>query len=213
MTSPARLAVLASGSGSNLQALLDACAVGDLDAQVVCVVSDRRGAKALERAENARVGQVSFVPAPEPGASRVDWDKQLAEVVGESSPDWVVLAGFMRLLSPAFLDQFPGRVVNLHPALPGELPGTRAIERAFTEHQQGLRSHTGVMVHLVPDAGVDSGPVVAYEMVPIQQNDTPDALAARVHEVEHRLLVQALADLVREDRDASLKESIHESNR
>ncbi len=208
-----RLAVLASGSGSNLQALLDACAGGDLAAEVVCVVSDRRGAMALERAEDARVPQVVLFPAPEPGECRATWDRQLGDIVRAARPDWVVLAGFMRVLSAGFLDQFPGRVVNLHPALPGELPGMRAIERAFQEHQLGLRTGTGVMVHLVPDDGVDCGPVVAVEPVPIQPNDTLESLADRMHAVEHRLLVDALVGLVRESPFFPHKETIHESNR
>ncbi len=222
MTALARIAVLASGTGSNLQALLDACAVGDLDAEVVCVVSDRCGAKALERAENARVPFVQHVAAPEPGASRAAWDRKLGEILQSTRPDWVVLAGFMRLLSSGFLDQFPGRVVNLHPALPGQLPGTRAIERAFAEHQQGLRTQTGVMVHLVPDEGVDCGPVVASQPVAIQPDDSLDTLAARVHATEHRLLVEALVELVRNSSLAiarrstaspvTLKEPINESN-
>jgi folate-dependent phosphoribosylglycinamide formyltransferase PurN len=107
-----------------------------------------------------------------------------------------VLAGWMRLLSAVFLDRHPGRVVNLHPALPGELPGLHAIERAFDEARAGRRDHTGVMVHLVPDEGVDDGPVLATATVPIEPADTLATLEARVHRTEHVLLVATLARLV-----------------
>jgi folate-dependent phosphoribosylglycinamide formyltransferase PurN len=130
-----------------------------------------------------------------PGESRADYDARLADVVTGFDPHWVVLAGWMRVLTMNFLGWFPGMVVNLHPALPGELPGTHAIERAFTEHQEGRRTRTGVMVHLVPDAGVDDGPVLASEAVAIDPDDTLDLLEARMHAVEHRLLVATLHDL------------------
>lgn len=192
-----RLAVLASGSGSNLQAILDACACRRIDAEVVAVVSDRPEARALERATTAGVGLVQCL-ARSDGQDRREWDRGLADVVASASPDWVVLAGFMRVLSSAFLDRFANRVVNLHPALPGELPGTRAIERAFTEFQGGHRTRTGVMVHLVPDEGVDNGPVLAAREVPMFADDTIDTLAARMHENEHQLLVETLARLTEE---------------
>jgi phosphoribosylglycinamide formyltransferase-1 len=101
----------------------------------------------------------------------------------------------MRILTMGFLGQFPDRVVNLHPALPGELPGTRAIERAWQEALAGERTRTGVMIHLVPDEGVDCGPVLATAVVPIQPDDALESLTARVHAAEHRLLVAALTDL------------------
>ena len=99
----------------------------------------------------------------------------------------------------SFLGRFPDRVVNLHPALPGELPGTHAIERAWHEALAGERTRTGVMVHLVPDEGVDSGPVLATAAVPIQPDDTLESLTARIHATEHRLLVSTLADLCRQE--------------
>ena len=105
---------------------------------------------------------------------------------------FVVLAGWMRILTTSFLGWFPNRVVNLHPARPGELPGTRAIERAWHEALAGERSRTGVMVHLVPDEGVDDGPVLASEDVEILPDDTLEALEARIHAVEHRLLVDTI---------------------
>jgi phosphoribosylglycinamide formyltransferase-1 len=189
----ARLVVLASGHGSNLQAVLDACAGGDLDAQVVGVSGDRADAYALERARSRGIDAVAVTR--ESGEDRRHYDQRLADTVATWHPDWIVLAGFMRLLSTQFLDRFPHRVLNVHPALPGELPGVGAIERAYDQARTGLRTHTGVMVHLVPDEGVDSGPVIMSEMVPIGPTDTLAELEVRMHAVEHRLLIAALAVL------------------
>lgn len=195
----ARIAVLASGNGSNLQAILDACADGRLDASVVAVVSDRVEARALDRGREAGVALVAAHPRVRNASTdRRAWDASLADLVAEAHPDWVVLAGFMRLLSSAFLDRFPQRVVNLHPARPGELPGVDAIERAYAEFRAGSRSVTGVMVHLVPDEGVDDGPVLATVDVAIADDDSLDSLAARMHAMEHELLVSTLARLVEE---------------
>ncbi len=111
-------------------------------------------------------------------------------------PNYVVLAGWMRILSSSFLSSFPNRVINLHPALPNTFPGTHAIERAFEAYQRGEIKHTGVMVHLVPDEGVDNGPVLAIETVPIHKDDSLKALEARVHQTEHLLLVKTLKELL-----------------
>lgn len=188
-----RLVVLISGTGSNLQAILDACASGMLAAQVVMVVSNKREAFGLERARLAGVPAV-YHPKPKE-QDRGDYDAGLAELVASARPDWVVLAGWMRVLSNRFLERFPGRVVNLHPALPGMFAGTHAIQRAFEAYQRGEIEHTGVMVHYVPDEGVDDGPVLAQEIVPIFHQDTPEVLEARIHVVEHRLLVSVLQQL------------------
>jgi phosphoribosylglycinamide formyltransferase-1 len=188
-----QIVVLASGTGSNLQAILDACAGGALPARVVAVVSNRPEALALDRAIDAGVPGIPLPPAP--GEARADYDARLAATVRAHHPDLVVLAGWMRILTMGFLAHFPDRVVNLHPALPGELPGTHAIERAWQEALAGERARTGVMVHLVPDEGVDCGPVLATATVPIQPDDTLESLTARVHATEHRLLVSSLADL------------------
>jgi formyltetrahydrofolate-dependent phosphoribosylglycinamide formyltransferase len=125
----ARLVVLISGNGSNLQALLDASASGSLLAEVVAVFSNRPEAYGLERARQAGLPAIAL-PAGK-GQSRREYDAALADRVAAWLPDWVVLAGWMRLLTTAFLDRFPGRVVNLHPALPGMFPGVDAIRRAF----------------------------------------------------------------------------------
>jgi phosphoribosylglycinamide formyltransferase 1 len=190
-----RLVVLASGTGSNLQAILDACTAGELDAEVVAVVSDKDNAYALKRAADAGVPSVHI--GPHAGEDRGDYDARLADIVSGFAPDLIVLAGWMRILTNAFLGWFPNEVINLHPALPGELRGARAVERAWHEALAGERTRTGVMVHRVPDEGVDDGPVLASVEVPINLDDTFESLQARIHAAEHRLLVEAIRDLVR----------------
>lgn len=188
-----RLAVLISGSGSNLQAIIDAIATGRLEARIVVVVSNRRDALGLVRAERAGIPTLYFPlkPYKDAGRPREQYDADLAAQVAASAPDLVVLAGWMHVLSPAFLERFPGRVLNLHPALPGQFAGTHAIQRAYEAFQRGEIDHTGVMVHwVVPE--VDAGPVLASAEVPIQTSDSLDDLEARIHAVEHRLLVDAI---------------------
>jgi len=195
-----RLVVLASGNGSNLQAILNACEAERLPAQVAAVVSDRRGAFALVRARYHRVPTAYFPwkPYADAGYDRRVYDANLADLVAGYIPDYVVLAGWMRLLTSAFLDQFPMRVINLHPALPGSFPGTHAIERAYQAYQAGQIEQTGVMVHLVPDEGVDDGPVLAAAAVPIKATDSLADLEARVHKLEHRLLVETLQRVLKD---------------
>ncbi len=188
-----RLVVLVSGSGSNLQAIIDACGDDRLHAEVVAVVSNNPDVFALQRADAAGVPAVHV--GVHPGEERSDYDARLADVVAGFDPDLVVLAGWMRILTMSFLGWFPQRVVNLHPALPGELPGTGAIERAWSEAVNGNRSHTGVMVHLVPDEGVDDGPVLGTATVAIDVSAGFDAFAALVHATEHDLLVDTLGEL------------------
>ncbi len=134
-----RLVVLVSGSGSNLQAILDACAGGTVPADVVGVISNRRDAYGLVRAEQAGVPgrYFPYKPYRDAGRSRTEYDADLAAEVAAFAPDVVVLAGWMHILSAAFLDRFPNRVLNLHPALPGMFTGTHAIERAFEAYQLG----------------------------------------------------------------------------
>jgi phosphoribosylglycinamide formyltransferase 1 len=193
----ARLAVLASGHGSNLGAILEGCASGRVPADVVLVVANRRAAFALERAATAGVPAeyLGLAAYRDAGRSREEYDADLAALVAGSEPDWVVLAGWMHVLSSAFLGRFPDRVVNLHPALPGAFPGAHAIADAWEAHRAHGLDRTGVMVHLVPDERVDAGPVLATAEVPILPGDTREALEARVHAVEHELLVDTLAAL------------------
>jgi formyltetrahydrofolate-dependent phosphoribosylglycinamide formyltransferase len=194
-----RIAVLVSGFGSNLGAILDAVEDGRLPGvEVGLVVSNRRDAYGIQRAIEHGVPVAYFPLAPysRAGRPRTDYDRDLAAVVAAFDAGWVVMAGWMHVLSASFLDRFPSRVVNLHPALPGTFPGTHAIQRAHRAYQAGEIDRTGVMVHLVPDPAVDAGPVVVYEEVSIARGESLDALEARIHAVEHRLLVGALHKLL-----------------
>ena len=193
MSAPMRLVVLVSGNGSNLQAILDSCESGILAAEVVAVVSNKHSVKALERAESAGVPAV--VVSAVAGETRAEYDTRLTSVVSSFMPDFVVLAGYMRILSMEFLSWFPGQVVNLHPSLPGDIVGVGAIEKAYAEFQSGIRDHSGVMVHFVPDEGVDSGPVLASARVGIAHDDTLVTFEEKMHRQEHKLLVEVLREL------------------
>lgn len=193
------LAVLVSGFGSNLQAIIDACESGALpNTQVSVVVSNRKDAYALKRAEAHSIPTIYHPLRPYrlAGRLREEYDADLAKKLSSYPVDLVIQAGWMHVFSMAFLRHFPGRVLNIHPALPGMFPGTHAIERAYEAFQRGEIAHTGVMVHYVPDEGVDVGPVIVQEVVPIYPQDTLQDLEARIHAVEHRIYVQAIAKVL-----------------
>lgn len=195
-----KLAVLISGSGSNLQALLDAMADGALAAEPTVVVSNKKEAYGLMRAETAGVPTVYFPYRPFKESGREAYDTALADQVASYEPNLIVLAGWMRILTPAFLDRFPMQVINLHPALPGQFAGTHAIERAYEAFQQGEISHSGCMVHYaIPE--VDAGPVIGHLEVPIHPADTLDDFATRMHQAEHKLIVQATAEALNQLKD------------
>ena len=212
-----RLVVLASGAGTNLGAILGAIADGCLHASVAAVIVNRHDAGAARRAERAGVpvhyrplapyrkearptAEKGPVTAPasaacgwDPTEDRRRYDADLAGLVAGHDPDLVVLAGWMHLLSSDFLGRFPDRVINLHPALPGEFPGSDAIGDAWEAFEVGRIDRTGVMVHHVPDEGVDSGPVIESVEVPIGPADTLETLRRRIRVVEHELIVRAIA--------------------
>ncbi len=165
-----------------------------LPATVVAVISNKPDAYGLTRAKNAGVDAIYFPKAN--GEPRRDYDSRLADYVTSRQPDYIVLAGWMRLLTSNFLSHYPNKVINLHPALPGTFPGTHAIERAYAAWQRGEIDHSGVMIHLVPDEGVDNGPVLATEEIFFQSGETLEQFEARVHGVEHRLLVETLKKVI-----------------
>lgn len=188
------LVVLISGNGSNLQALIDATQSGRLSAEIKAVVSNTKEAFGLERAKSA--GIPALVKPKLKIQEREVYDAELAELVLSYQPEFVILAGWMRILSMSFIRHFPRRIVNLHPALPGTFPGVNAIERAFEAYQRGEIQHTGIMAHLVPDEGVDLGPVLAQRVVNIHPEDTLEDLEKRVHQCEHELLVETIDHLI-----------------
>lgn len=185
-SAPARLVVLASGTGSLLQSLL-AAAVGDYPARVVAVGVDR-DCRAVEIAQAASIP--TFCVRLKDYADRAEWDAAIADATHAHSPDLIVSAGFMKILGPEFLSRFLGRVVNTHPALLPAFPGAHAVPDALA---YGVRV-TGCTVHLV-DAGVDTGPILAQQAVDIFDDDDEASLHERIKVVERQLLVDVLAAL------------------
>lgn len=188
-----RLVVCISGGGTNLQALIDAIEHRDLDAHISLVVSNRKDAYGLERARRAGIETLYFPlkPFTEGGQTRAEYDEALAARLHTYQPDLIVLAGWMHIFTPAFLDQFFRRVINLHPALPGQFAGVNAIQRAFAAFQRGEIDHSGVMIHyVIPE--VDAGEVILQEEVPLDAEDTLETFAARMHAAEHRVIVEAV---------------------
>lgn len=176
-----RIAVLASGSGTNLQAIIDAIHDDpDFGAEIVVVVSDVPGAKALERAEAAGIPTKVVAWGDHP--DRESFTQAVCDVCEAAGAEALILAGFMRILSPAAIQRFPLRILNIHPALLPAFPGTRAVERAL---RHGVKL-TGVTVHFV-DEEVDYGPIIAQQAVEVFPDDDPDSLHARIQTVEHRL--------------------------
>lgn len=185
MVSRNRIVALASGSGTLLQALLDAA--DRIGADVVAVGADKHGIAALARA----AGRPTFVVPVADYATRGEWDAALAAAVARHEPDWVLSLGFMRLLGPAFLGTFGGRVVNSHPALLPAFPGAHAVRDALA---YGVKV-TGTTVHLV-DAGVDSGPIIAQVPVEVLPDDDEASLHERIKVVERQLVVDVTAQLI-----------------
>lgn len=193
MTHP-KLIVMVSGNGSNLQALIDAIADGHLNAEIALVVSNRKSAYALTRAAQAGIPTLYFPLKPylKDGHTRADYDAALAEQLRPYQPDLIVLVGWMHVLTEAFLNHFPEKVINLHPALPGTFPGAEAIERTYAAYQQGEIDEGGCMVHyVIPE--VDAGPVIAQAIVHLDIADTLADFETRLHAAEHQLIVQAVA--------------------
>jgi phosphoribosylglycinamide formyltransferase-1 len=185
---PARIVVLVSGSGTLLQALLDACARPDYPAGVVAVGADRTGIGGSRRAEIA--GLPSFATVLREYPDRSSWNDALSKAVAEHRPDLVVSAGFMKVLAPSFLAGVGCPVLNTHPALLPAFPGMHAVRDALA---YGVKV-TGATVHLV-DAGVDTGPVLAQQVVPVHPGDTEETLHERIKIEERRLLVETVAEL------------------
>ena len=183
---PLPIGVLVSGTGTNLQAILDAIGQRRLDACVRIVISNNPQAQALRRAERAAVP--TAVVAPPCFEDRESFDAALVQTLKQAGAQWVVLAGFMRLLGPGFLRAFPQRVINIHPSLLPAFPGTDAQAQALAF---GVRI-SGCTVHFV-DQGTDSGPIIAQSAVPVLPDDTLDTLSARIRLQEHPLLVAVIS--------------------
>jgi phosphoribosylglycinamide formyltransferase-1 len=188
---PARLVVLVSGAGTNLQALIDACADPAYGARVVAVGADRDGTEGLARAE--RAGIPTFVRKLGAFADRSSWDHALTEAVAAFDPDVVVLAGFMKLVGPAFLAGFPQRILNTHPALCPAFPGTNGPGDALA---YGVKV-TGATLFVV-DEGMDTGPIIAQAVVPVEDADDVETLHERIKVAERQMLVDSVGRIARE---------------
>ena len=178
---PLRIAVFASGSGSNFQALAEAIRGGGIDASIDLVVCDKPSAYVLERAKTLEIE--TFVFRPKEYASREAYEEQIVAKLREKGIDLVVMAGYMRLVTNVLVEPFYGRMINIHPALLPAFPGMDGIGQALA---YGAKI-TGVTVHFV-DGGTDTGPIIAQHAVPIEDDDTRDALGARIQQAEHALL-------------------------
>ncbi len=191
---PARIVILASGSGTLLQSVIDAVRAGDLPVDIVAVGSDVSDAPALSRAQQAGI-PVFAVPVAE-FADRDAWNAALLTRLTADDPDWIVSAGFMRILGPQVVDAFPGRIINTHPALLPSFPGAHGVRDALA---YGVKV-TGCTVHIV-DRGVDTGPILAQQAVEVLPDDDEDSLHERIKTVERMLLVRTLAGLTGGNRE------------
>lgn len=185
-----KLAIFASGSGSNFEAIVQAVQSGRLqDVEISLLVCDKPGAKVLERAE--RLGIEAFVFQPKAYADKAAFEGEIVAQLRQRGVSLVVLAGYMRLVGETLLSSYEGNIINLHPSLLPAFPGKDAVGQALA---YGVKI-TGVTVHVV-DAGLDTGPIIAQIPVAVQETDTAESLAARIHEVEHGLLVDVIDWLV-----------------
>ena len=180
-----RLGILASGRGSNLQSIMDAAAAGKIGAEVVVVISDNKDAFALERARRAGI------PARYVGfgyyASKDDYERAILDILRQNKVDLVCLAGYMRLVGRVILDTYSNRIMNIHPALLPSFPGLHAQKQAW---EYGVK-YSGCTVHFV-DEGMDTGPIIIQAVVPVYDDDTPDTLATRILEQEHKIYPEAI---------------------
>lgn len=185
MSNKLRIGAIASGGGTNLQAIIDRCADNSLQAEIVLVISNNPGAGALERADRAGISTLCIDHRQY--SEREDFDLEIVKALKEAGVDTIVLAGFMRIVTETILNAFPQRVLNIHPALLPAFPGMHVQRKAL---ESGAR-FAGCTVHFV-DSGVDTGPIIAQAVVPIHDDDTEETLSARILIEEHRLYPHAI---------------------
>lgn len=179
------LAVFASGNGSNLQAIIEAIESGKLAAKILLVFSDRKDAYALERAKKHRIPTLYLTPKE--FSSREEHEKKIVEHLEKLGVELIVLAGYMRILTPFIIRRYRLRIINIHPALLPSFAGTHGIEDAV---KYGVK-YTGVTIHFV-DEGVDTGPIIIQEVVRIEESDTLETLEPKIHTIEHKLYPQVI---------------------
>ncbi|HPO82518.1 MAG TPA: phosphoribosylglycinamide formyltransferase [bacterium] len=177
-----KIGVLASGRGTNLQAMIDGIQRGELSAEIAIVISDNRDAMALERARKANIPTVYVKPG-----KKSEFEREVINILEENNAELIVLAGFMRILSPNFVNHFPLKIINIHPSLLPSFPGLEAQRQAL---EYGVKI-TGCTVHFVNEM-VDAGPIILQEAVPVYDDDTVESLSDRILEKEHKILVEAV---------------------
>lgn len=185
-----RLAVFASGSGSNFQAFINAAEAGNLDAEISLLVCDQLEARAVGRAHYHHIPCFSF--SAKDYGTKAEFESKILAKLKEYEIDFVILAGYMRLIGPTLLQAYEGKIINIHPSLLPSFPGKDAVGQAL---EAGVKV-TGVTVHYV-DAGMDTGPIIAQEAVTISENDTRESLQKKIQNVEHRLYVNTVRELVK----------------
>lgn len=184
-----RIAIFASGSGSNFQAIVDACQEGLLDAEPALLICDKPGAYAIERAERAGIQAVSFIPKEY--HNKAAYENAVLEQLLANSIDFIVLAGYMRLIGPTLLSAYKGRIVNIHPSLLPAFPGLDAIGQAF---EYGVKV-TGITIHFV-DEGMDTGPIIAQFPIEVADDETRETLQKKIQTIEHIFYPKTLHQLL-----------------
>ncbi|WP_251554489.1 phosphoribosylglycinamide formyltransferase [Neobacillus muris] len=183
------IAVFASGNGSNFQAMIDRVQAGNLAANIALLVCDRPGAYCVERAKAAGVPDFAFNAKDYP--SKAAFEQEICQQLLKEQVDWIVLAGYMRLIGPALLQEFAGRIINIHPSLLPQFPGKDAIGQALAAKVKW----TGVTIHFV-DEGMDTGPIIVQERVRIEEGETRESLQRKIQAIEHRLYPEILQMLL-----------------
>lgn len=184
-----KIAVFASGNGSNFEAIAKSINQGEIEGAIVLVFSDRTDAYVLERAKSLQIPVRSF--SPKQFTNKVEYEKEILKELKAKEVELLVLAGYMRLIGPTLLNAYPNRILNIHPALLPEFPGLHGIRDAF---EAGVKQ-TGVTVHYV-DNGVDTGPILAQKRVNIEENETLASLELKIHQAEHQLYPEVIQDVI-----------------
>jgi len=186
-----RIAILASGNGSNFQAIVEAVRSGELLAEIGLLFCDQKQAYVIERAKKLGIPVVAF--SPKDFGSKVEYETNLLQLLEEEEIELLVLAGYMRIVGPTLLNAYPGRMINLHPSLLPDFPGLHGISDAF---EAGVTT-TGITIHFV-DSGIDTGPIIAQEKISVLEADTLELVEEKIHQLEHRVYPQVIAQVVTE---------------
>lgn len=191
-----KLALFASGNGSNFQAIAEAVLAGKIDAEIALLFCDKKEAYVIQRAKTLSIPVFSFTPKD--FESKAMYEAELLHLLEEEQVDLVILAGYMRIVGPTLLEVFSNRIINIHPSLLPDFPGLHGIRDAFSANV----TETGVTIHYV-DNGVDTGPIIAQEKVEIEPFDTLDSLEEKIHALEHKLFPSVLAKLIKTQLEES----------